>query len=58
MAEYLLNEAKVAMVPGSAFGSAGEGYLRLSYATAYEELVEAAKRIREALGKLKEKKAD
>ncbi|MCC8105377.1 MAG: pyridoxal phosphate-dependent aminotransferase [Clostridiales bacterium] len=52
VAEYLLEEAKVAVVPGSAFGSEGEGYLRLSYATSYDELVEACDRIRDAVAKL------
>lgn len=53
VAEYLLEHAKVALVPGSAFGSEGEGYLRISYACSYEDLQEAAKRIREAVAELK-----
>lgn len=53
VAEYLLEHAKVALVPGSAFGSEGEGYLRISYAYSYEDLQEAAKRIREAVAELK-----
>lgn len=53
VAEYLLEHAKVALVPGSAFGSEGEGYLRISYACGYEDLQEAAKRIREAVAELK-----
>ena len=53
VAEYLLEHAKVALVPGSAFGSEGEGYLRSSYACSYEDLQEAAKRIREAVAELK-----
>lgn len=52
-AEYLLEKAKVAMVPGSAFGSEGEGYLRLSYACSYEELTEACERIKLAVENLK-----
>jgi len=48
---YLLEEAKVAMVPGAAFGD--DNYLRISYATADEKLVEAMKRIKEAVSKLK-----
>jgi len=55
-AEYLLEEGKVATVPGSAFGSEGEGYIRLSYATAYEDLVEACERIRTVVKKLQESK--
>lgn len=52
VAEYLLDHAKVALVPGSAFGSEGEGYLRISYATRYEELIEACERIKTAIAKL------
>ena len=37
-ATKLLNEEKVAIVPGSAFGACGEGYLRVSYAYSIEEL--------------------
>ena len=48
LADYLLNEAKVALVPGSAFGA--EGYMRLSYATSMENLDQALVRIAEALG--------
>ena len=52
-AEYFLEEAKVAMVPGSAFGTGGEGYLRISYACSYENLVEACGRIKDAMEKLR-----
>ncbi len=44
-AERLLTEKEVAMVPGSAFGPGGEGFLRCSYATAYDQLEEALDRI-------------
>ena len=44
-AEKLLFEERVAVVPGSAFGAAGEGYIRCTYATAQEKLVEAIERI-------------
>ncbi|GBE11351.1 aspartate aminotransferase [bacterium BMS3Bbin12] len=47
LAEYLLNEAEVALVPGSAFGA--PGHLRLSYATGLENLREAVLRIRTVL---------
>ncbi len=47
-AEHLLNQAKVATVPGSAFGA--EGFLRLSYATSIDVLQEALNRIRQAVG--------
>jgi len=44
-AEKLLFEEKVAVVPGSAFGDAGIGYLRAAYCTAYDQLEEALVRI-------------
>jgi len=47
LAEYLINEARVAVVPGSAFGA--EGYIRLSFATSLEVLEEAVNRIKKAL---------
>ena len=45
--EYLLVQAGVAVVPGSAFGS--EGYVRLSFATSMENLQKALARIAQAL---------
>ncbi|RUM32660.1 MAG: aspartate aminotransferase [Aquifex sp.] len=50
LSEYLLEEGKVAVVPGSAFGK--EGFLRLSYALAEEKLIEGIQRINEVLKKL------
>jgi aminotransferase len=44
-AERLLHEQKVAVVPGSVFGPSGEGFLRCSYATSREELIEALDRM-------------
>jgi aminotransferase len=44
-AEELLQEEQVALVPGSAFGEAGRGYVRCSYATAYEKIEEALERL-------------
>ena len=44
-AEKLLQEEHVAVVPGSAFGPGGEGYVRCSYATAYEKIEEALERM-------------
>ncbi len=41
----LLQEKEVAVVPGDAFGSSGEGYIRISYAYSVEHLTEALKRI-------------
>ena len=43
----LIHEKKVACVPGTAFGDAGEGYMRCSYASSIENLREAVKRIAE-----------
>ncbi|MBI3940278.1 MAG: pyridoxal phosphate-dependent aminotransferase [Acidobacteria bacterium] len=50
-AGFLLREARVAVVPGSAFGA--EGYIRISYATSMELLAEGIRRIEEALRKIK-----
>jgi len=44
-AETLLQEERVAVVPGSAFGESGRGFVRMSYATAYEKLEEALNRL-------------
>ncbi|MEI5891143.1 aminotransferase [Bacillus cereus] len=44
-AEQLLLEEKVAVVPGSVFGESGEGFIRCSYATSLEQLLEAMKRM-------------
>lgn len=46
-AKELLMEQKVAVVPGDVFGECGEGYIRCSYATSMEQLIEAVNRIRE-----------
>ena len=50
-ADMLLNEAGVACLNGAAFGRHGEGYLRFSYANSLENLLEAVKRIENALVK-------
>jgi len=47
LAEFLLNEAEVALVPGSAFGA--PGYMRLSFATSMEHLDKALQRIKKVL---------
>lgn len=49
-AMYLLYEAKIATVPGSAFGA--EGYLRMSYATSMDNLEEAVRRLKIAVNKI------
>ena len=43
--QNLLNEEKVAVVPGNAFGESGEGFIRCSYAYSIENIQEALKRI-------------
>ena len=48
LTERLISEADVACVPGSAFGAAG--YLRISFATAMDQLEEAMTRIKGVLG--------
>ena len=44
-AEQLLQEERVAVVPGNAFGAGGDGFVRCSYATAYEKIDEALRRM-------------
>ena len=48
---YLLDEGHLALVPGAAFGE--DRYIRFSYATNEENLIEALKRMKDALSKLK-----
>jgi len=50
MCDYLLEEARVATVPGIAFGE--DDFLRISFANADEEILKGVKRIAQALGKL------
>jgi len=52
MAQYLLDEAKIAVVPGHVFGDFGEGYIRLSYANSYKNLEIAMSNMNAALKKL------
>ena len=51
-ATKLLQEEKVAVVPGTAFGDCGEGFLRISYAYSIEELKEAIGRIKHFIDRL------
>jgi len=44
-AQRLLEEEKVAVVPGSAFGSGGAGFVRCSYATSFEKIEQALEHI-------------
>ena len=53
LADYLLDEAGVALLPGTSFGKYGEGYLRLCFATSIENLKIALNRIGSALSSLK-----
>jgi aminotransferase len=48
----LLNEEKVAAVPGTAFGDCGEGFLRCAYATSLDNIKEAMVRLKRFIGKL------
>ncbi len=50
-AQNLLKKKKVALVPGPAFGSSCEGYVRISYASSYENLKEAVIRMKDYLGR-------
>lgn len=52
IAAYLLDEAKIALVPGDVFGAGGEGYLRMSFANSYENIVEGCERLKDAIAQL------
>ena len=54
--DRLLYEERVAVVPGSAFGESGEGFVRVSYAYSLKHLMEAMKRIESFIEKLKGEK--
>ncbi|MFZ8872326.1 MAG: aminotransferase class I/II-fold pyridoxal phosphate-dependent enzyme, partial [Candidatus Nanopelagicaceae bacterium] len=51
LASLILEEAEVAVVPGEAFGPSG--YIRLSYATSDEDIVEGVTRIKNLLSESK-----
>jgi len=51
-ADYLLNNADVAVLPGTSFGEFGEGYIRISFANSEANLTEAMRRIKVANLKL------
>ena len=53
LADYLLDEAGVALLSGTAFGKFGDGYLRLSYANSLENIHEALDRIAVAISKIR-----
>ena len=52
-ARYLVKEHKVAVVPGSIFGRAGEGYVRLSFAAGMDQLEEGVSRIARGVAALR-----
>ena len=54
-ATRFLQEEKVAVVPGTAFGDCGEGFLRISYAYSLEELKEALGRLEKFINRLRDK---
>lgn len=49
-AEYILEKTHVVTSPGSAFGPDGEGYIRICYASKYEQIAEALERMEKAFG--------
>ena len=55
--ERLLREERVACVPGNAFGPSGEGHVRMCYATSYEQLEEAVRRITRFVEKVRAERA-
>ena len=55
-ATRFLEEEKVAVVPGTAFGDSGEGFLRISYAYSLDNLREAIGRLANFVGRLKKEK--
>jgi len=52
MALYLLDKARIATVPGDAFGPAGDGHIRISLSTTYDEVQNGMERMKEALSAL------
>jgi aspartate/methionine/tyrosine aminotransferase len=52
LTRYLLDEAKIAVVPGTTLGSYGADYIRISYANSYDNLKKAMERMKAALEKL------
>ena len=57
-ANRFLQEEKVAVVPGTAFGDCGEGFLRISYAYSLEQLKEALSRLERFIKKLEAEQGD
>ena len=53
LAAYLLENAGIALVPGDVFGPGGEGYLRMSFANSYENIVEGCAKLKQAVEQLR-----
>lgn len=52
LAEHLLDKYGIALVAGTVFGDSGEGYVRMSFANSYENIVEGCSRLRRAAEEL------
>ncbi len=55
LSAWLLENAKIALVPGDVFGPGGEGYLRMSFANSYENVVAGCKQLKNAVEQLRQK---
>jgi len=53
LADYLIEEAGVAVLPGNSFGRYGDGYLRLSYANSLKNIEKAIDRMKETIAKIR-----
>ena len=51
--EFILDDAGVAMLPGTSFGQFGEGFVRICYTTNQDEIKEAIERIKKSINKSK-----
>lgn len=52
---YLLENEKIAFIPGSVFGPSGEGYIRMVFSNSYENVVEGCNRLKRAVANIKAK---
>ena len=50
--DYILEDAGVAILPGTSFGEFGEGFIRICYATSQNEIKNALERIKKSISKL------
>jgi len=53
LADYLLKEARIAVVPGSCFGRYGQNHIRIAYSTSYDNLEKGLERMSKALKKIR-----